>query len=201
MEKRKKLRRDLAVALDKAVKRSCPSTGPLWFEHSWRLRKYVFCADTVVRLPEHLADAIPKSVGAMAKGTVSKYRAQAGWRHACILAGAVDSDSSNIDARVVDAVYFQPCEDVPPFNHQAKMSSFSDEFERKPRELQRLRWEGCANIWCTLCNRAEEAGEYGRYDRAAFIGLGLKPTLAAFQKLDDNAVDYCSVPSIADPLK
>jgi hypothetical protein len=199
MKKREKLRHDLAVALTDAAETSCPSTEPFWYEHSWRLRKYVFCADEEVRLPERLADAIPRSVGAKRKGTVSKYRAQAGWRHACLLVDAVDT--SDIHERVAHAVYFRPCEDRPPFNFQARMSSFSEEFGRKPRALQHFRLKGCAKIWCTLCNRAKEAGEDGRHNRAAFIGLGLKPTLAAFQRLDDNAVDYCSVPSIADPLK
>jgi hypothetical protein len=98
----------LADALEQLLDRSCMEMVPLWFHATRRARELLPSMQ-----PRSEFESSPHLLAA-SKSTISKYGALAAWRHAVLWQRSRDALDAD-DRAVIDAIYFTPCPNRPPF--------------------------------------------------------------------------------------
>lgn len=164
---------DLAAALELMIDQSCPDMGPLWVEATRAERAYL--GDAAV---SELGFTPSPRYRSLSKGSRSRYRGLAAWRHA-ILWRKIELRIQDSDFRAaLRAVYFTPYPDnTPPYAWSSKATGAPDvrRFE-SPTTLKEQAKEGCWHALRLLSAERAELGARGDW-LSELCALLLRPAV------------------------
>lgn len=171
----------LMVALGDMVEMTCPSMRPLWLHLSQSARAAIVGKpEEMPSLPAHLLTRPPAR---------SKYEALAGWRHAVVWQGILESGegAASPSHAAMRRIYFQPCPNVPPFSYSSAAGALPDLGPKEvPSCVKDRAKRGCWRAVEALFALFREAEALGDDDIAAFIRLGFRGSLKDVLKLEGH---------------
>ncbi len=174
----------LAVALEQMVDASCVTMAPLWLESTRRAR-----AEHGLAAPAAPSFEVDPSYLRMRAPSRTRYRQLAAWRHAVVwrrVRERLDCDPDFV--RAVDAVYFTPCANEPPYAWTQSASSMPS-IASFPSATTAKEWakEGawaCARALYVERRGVERAG-WGGLAVFDLLGPATRPSLTDVLKLEE----------------
>lgn len=145
---------DLADALEEMTNKTCADMRVLWLEGTKKLRQKYLPAPNA-EVPDHLKKRSPSFR--------SKYQALARWRHGVVWQKLLESpDKLPQDVKdaeeyaeflenqdLLQAIYFEPCANEPPYSYSQKKSA-SPRFKEVPFAESRVLSGSIRGAWASL---------------------------------------------------
>lgn len=173
----------LADALERLHDTTCAEMVPLWVDVTRQARKELGGLEN-----RTLGFTPSRRFLALSKGSRSKYRYLAAWRHAVLLHGALDHVDDDEFRGAVEAVYFDPYpENAPPYAW-SRSGDAAPRIAEFPSASTLKNWscEGAYQTVMRLVGVVErmQYGSWAEVHEAAFLRLGCRRTLRDVLKLE-----------------
>jgi hypothetical protein len=181
-EQRARLIDELAAALEDMMDCTCPDMGPLWLDATRSERVWVGGAIDLPFRPS------PRYL-ALSKGSRSKYRGLAAWRHAVTWQDALVPVDPDFRA-AAEAVYFSPYPSNEPPYSWSQSAEGAPGMEKFPSASELKRWakEGAWHAVVVLRKKAaalHEAGSWHEEVREKLVRTGCRESLTDVLKLEE----------------
>lgn len=184
-DQRQQLIAELADALEELKDSTCAEMVPLWLAATRKERR-------------HLGDPSKDSMGfqpsqrylSLSKGSRSKYRTLAAWRHVMLWSGALRQISQHVFRRAVEAIYFTPYpNNQPPYawSRRSVDAPGVRDFD-SPTTMKNFAKEGCFESVEALRKRRQTLLKDGSWEaelRAMFLRCGVRETVRDVLKLEE----------------